>query len=63
MSKFNEIFLSPILAAGGGAPWCWAEISGGENMVRASEENIPRSNGRIIFVTLSFKLLLIKVYP
>jgi hypothetical protein len=55
VSKFNEIFLSPILAEGGGAPWCWPETSKAGCPVRVSKENIPRNNMHMIFVTILSK--------
>ena len=55
VSKFNETFLSPILAKGGGAPWCWAETSKARCPVRAVKENIPRNNVHSIFIAILFK--------
>ncbi len=55
VSKFNETFLSPILAEGGGVPWCWPETSKARCPVRAVKENIPRNNVHTIFVTILSK--------
>jgi hypothetical protein len=55
VSKFNETFLSPILAKGGGAPWCWAETSKARCPVRAVKENIPRNNVHSIFIAILSK--------
>ncbi|HEX6029651.1 MAG TPA: hypothetical protein VFY64_11475 [Nitrososphaeraceae archaeon] len=56
VSKFNEIFLSPILANGGGAPWCWPETSKARcPVIRAVKENTPRNNIHSIFVIILSK--------
>ena len=55
VSNFNEIFLSPILAKGGGAPWCWPETSETRWPVRAIKENTPKNNVHKIFVTILSK--------